>query len=132
MSGIGVSVQHLLNSKPLKQQRNWVIDSGRGSAAPARGRPKRPTPGRLVHHLRLFAEVTAATHRHRPQVVHLHGSSHDLSFVGNWLSVSGAGWAGARTVWQLHQDLQVVQFPGTTLLTRGVFGWVMRTPDILA
>jgi glycosyltransferase involved in cell wall biosynthesis len=62
----------------------------------------------------------------------LHGSSHDLSFVGNWLSLRAAALAGARTIWHIHEDLGVVLFPGKSAVTRGTFANLTSRVDLLA
>jgi glycosyltransferase involved in cell wall biosynthesis len=130
VSGIGVSFQHFVASAPLAQQRNWIISSSGTAATSARA--KRPTPRRILRHARLTAQVVRVARQQRVDVVHLHGSSHDLSFLANGLSVAAAGLAGARTVWHLHEDLSVVQFPGRSALTRATFAGLMAAPDILA
>jgi glycosyltransferase involved in cell wall biosynthesis len=40
--------------------------------------------------------------------------------------------AGARTIWHIHDDLSVVQFPGQTRLTRGTFSALAHLPDAFA
>lgn len=131
-SGMGVSFQHFLTSTPVGAQANWVINTSRGVLPGNPGRPKIPTPGRIMRHARLAIQVMQTTRQHGVHVVHLHGSSHDLSFLGNWLSVVGARLAGARIVWHLHEDLQVVQFPGRGFSTRTIFSALMLATDALA
>jgi glycosyltransferase involved in cell wall biosynthesis len=131
-TGIGVSVQHALASRPLHAQANWVVNSSRARAASTSATPKKPTPERVVRHARLAARVGRHVRERRIQVVHLHGSSHDLSLFGNWLSIVAAKAAGARTVWHLHEDLGVVAFPGRTPVARRAFAALMATPDAVA
>ena len=130
-SGIGVSLQHLLESAPIKSQSNWVINTAPNALPGDPDRPKLPTPGRLVRHLRLAVRVMRTARQNQVHVVHFHGSSHDLSFFGNWLSIVGAKLVGTRVVWHLHEDLQVVQFPGNGFLTRALFSTLMLIPDVL-
>ena len=131
-SGIGVILQHLVASAPLRAQQTWVLDTSPGALPGDPGRPKLPTPRRAARHARLAVQVAGLVRRHRIDVVHLHGSSHDLSLFGNALSVLAARLAGARTVWQLHEDLSVVPFPGRKALNQAVFSTLMRVPDALA
>jgi glycosyltransferase involved in cell wall biosynthesis len=131
-SGIGVSVGHLLASPALKAQSSWLINSSASGAKLNEAGPKRITARRVSRHLQLARSVVRATRQHRPHVVHLHGSSDDLSFVANWLGVLGARLAGARVLWQLHQDLSVVAFPGRRWITQSAFTQLMRTPNALA
>jgi len=130
VTGIGVSFGHFLASSPLAAQTNWVINS---TGQPARSSAtKRPTPRRILRHLRLTAQVVRTARAKRVDVVHLHGSSHDLSFVANGISVAAASLTGAHTVWHLHEDLSVVQFPGRSARTRAVFAALGRAPSALA
>ena len=131
-SGIGVSVQHALASRALHAQANWVINSSRGADISAGARPKKPTPKRMLRHARLAARVSRLVSKRHIQVVHVHGSSHDLSLFGNWLSIVAARVAGAHAVWHLHEDLGVVAFPGRTPLTRRLFAALMVAPDAVA
>lgn len=131
-SGIGVSLQHLVASAPLRSQQTWVLDTSPRALPGNPGRPKLPTPRRSVRHARLAGRVAGLVRRHRIDVVHLHGSSHDLSLFGNALSVLAARLTGARTVWQLHEDLSVVPFPGRKPLNQALFSTLMRVPDALA
>jgi glycosyltransferase involved in cell wall biosynthesis len=64
-------------------------------------------------------------------VVHLHGSAHDLSFVANGLTLATLRALGVPTVWHLHDDLTTVLFPGTSLLTQRGFGIVARAGSTL-
>ncbi len=130
-SGIGVSVQHLLTSTPISRQATWLLNSSSGALPGDSRRPKTPTLRRIVRHARLTLELMRTVRQHRIHVVHLHGSSHDLSFIANGLTVIGARLTGARVVWQLHQDLAVVEFPGTTPLSRAVFASLMLAPHAL-
>jgi glycosyltransferase involved in cell wall biosynthesis len=129
-SGIGVSFQHFIQSAPISAQCNLVIDSA--SRDRGTGRTKLPTPRRIARHIRLTARIIRAAREHHAQVVHLHGSSHDLSFLANGLSIIGAGRFGAHTVWHLHEDLSVVQFPGRSVVTQRAFACMMRAPGMLA
>jgi glycosyltransferase involved in cell wall biosynthesis len=129
-TGIGVSFEQFIRSAPLARQANWVINSA--GAAATSSRAKRPTLRRIVRHARLTAHIVDQARRHRVDVVHLHGSSHDLSFVANGLSLAAAGMMGARTVWHLHEDLKVVQFPGRGVLTRATFAGLTRLSSVLA
>jgi glycosyltransferase involved in cell wall biosynthesis len=131
-TGIGVSVQHALASAPLHAQANWVISTSRAPGAPSSSRPKKPTPERMLRHVRLAARVGRVVRSRRVDVVHLHGSSHDFSLFGNWLSIVAARRAGARTVWHLHEDLQAVAFPGYSALSRESFAALMAAPDAVA
>jgi glycosyltransferase involved in cell wall biosynthesis len=131
-TGIGVSVQHTLASAPLRAQANWVVNSSRAGSVLSNGKPKKPTPERMLRHARLAARVGRLVREHHIQVVHLHGSTHDLSWCGNWLSIAAAKVGRARAVWHLHEDLSVVAFPGRTPLTRGAFAALMATPDAVA
>jgi glycosyltransferase involved in cell wall biosynthesis len=131
-TGIGVSVQHALASAPLQAHANWVINSSRGGGVVTSGTPKKPTLERMLRHARLAARVGRLVRERQIHVVHLHGSSHDLSLFGNWMSIVAAKQAGARAVWHLHEDLGVVAFPGRTPLTRKAFGALMAAPDAVA
>jgi glycosyltransferase involved in cell wall biosynthesis len=127
-----VSVQHALASAPMLAHTNWVINSSRSGRGATTGKPKKPTPERMLRHARLAARVGRLVRERRIHVLHLHGSSHDLSLFGNWLSIVAARRAGAQAVWHLHEDLGVVAFPGRTLLTRKAFAALMATPDAVA
>jgi glycosyltransferase involved in cell wall biosynthesis len=118
-SGIGVSFQHFIASAPLRAQSNWVINST-GSAARS-ARQKLPTPRRIARHARLTAQIIRIARERRVQLVHLHGSSHDLSFVANGLTLASLRMLGVQTVWQLHDDLAIVLFPGRSWLTQRTF-----------
>ncbi|HET6319688.1 MAG TPA: glycosyltransferase [Chloroflexota bacterium] len=131
-TGIGVSVQHTLASAPLMAQANWVVNSSRVGGALSNGKPKGPTPERMLRHAHLAARVGRLVREHQIQVVHLHGSTHDLSVCGNWLSIAVARVGRAHTVWHLHEDLSAVAFPGRTPFTRGTFAALMATPDTVA
>ncbi len=130
VTGIGVSFQHFIASSPLAAHANWVINSA-GHPARSPG-TKRPTPRRILRHVWLTARVMRAAREKRVDVVHLHGSSHDLSFIANGVSVAAARLVGAHTVWHLHEDLSVVLFPGRGALTRVTFASLMRAPSTLA
>jgi glycosyltransferase involved in cell wall biosynthesis len=118
-SGIGVSFQHFIASAPLRVQANWVINST-GSAASS-ARQKLPTPARITRHARLTAQIVRLARARRVELVHLHGSSHDLSFVANGLTLASLRMLGVQTVWQLHDDLTIVLFPGSSWLTQRAF-----------
>lgn len=131
-SGIGVSLQQLIASQPMRAQDIHVLDtSSRGLPGDPR-RAKRPTPRRLGRHARLALETTRLIRRHGVQVLHWHGSSHDLSLFGNALSILAARAAGARTVWHLHEDLGVVAFPGQRRTTQTAFAVAMRAAHAVA
>ena len=130
VTGIGVSFQHFIASAPLAAHANWVINSA-GRPARSSG-AKRPTPRRILRHVWLTARVMRVAREQHVDVVHLHGSSHDLSFIANGACVAATSLVGARTVWHLHEDLSVVQFPGHGALTRATFATLARAPSTLA
>jgi len=131
-SGIGVSLQQLIASRPMRAQDTYVLDtSARGLPGDPR-RVKRPTPSRLGRHARLALDTLRLIRRHRIQVLHWHGSSHDLSLFGNALSILAARAAGARTLWHLHEDLGVVAFPGQRRATQTAFAAAVRGAHAVA
>ena len=116
----------------MHAQDTHVLDtSSRGLPGDPR-RAKRPTPNRLGRHARLARDTAQMIRRHRIQVLHLHGSSHDLSLFGNTLSIIAARAAGARTLWHLHEDLGVVAFPGQSRATQTAFGAAVRCAHAVA
>lgn len=131
-SGIGSFLQAFLASAPVSAQANWVLDTSRGVIPGSPRRAKLPTPGRITRHAGLAWRVMQTVRQNRIQVVHLHGSSHDLSFFGNWLSVLAAKLGGGRVVWHLHEDLAAVMFPGRNAATRTIFAALARSADALA
>src|SRR5438105_11972654 len=130
-SGIGVSLQELAASQPLRSQNTFILDTSLRQLPGNPGWTKRPTPARLARHARLAAQTVRLVRERRIDVLHLHGSSHDLSLFGNGLSILAARTAGARTVWHLHEDLSVVAFPGRQRLSQAAFSTLMRLPDAL-
>jgi glycosyltransferase involved in cell wall biosynthesis len=131
-SGIGVFMESLLASKPMRAQSNYVVNTSRGGLPGDSRRGKFPTPWRICRHLNLSVKIMKTIFRNRIEVVHLNGSSHDLSFFGNWLTVVGAKLTGVKVVWHLHENLGVALFPGESYFTRRVFGYLTRAGDALA
>ena len=131
-SGIGVFLLNLMASSPISAQTNWVIDT---SSKTLPGDPihhKLPTPARIIRHVRQSLHAIREIRKHKIQLMHLNGSSHDLSFWGNWITALAAKLAGASVVWHLHEDLDVSMFPGKTWLTRTAFALSARTVDMIA
>jgi len=132
LSGIGVSLQQLLASAALRAHHVVVLDSSARDLPGDPARAKRPTPRRLARHVALAIRTAHLVRTRNIDVVHLHGSTHDLSLFGNALSILSARAAGARTVWQLHDDLGVVAFPGDRRQTQALFSWVMALSNAVA
>jgi len=130
-TGIGVFLLNFMASLPIRGQSNWVINTSQETLPGAPNRPKWPTPARMIHHVRLAAQIVRKIKRYKIQVVHLNGSSHDLSFWGNWVSVLAAKLTGASVVWHLHEDLDVALLPGKTWLRRTAFALSARTADMI-
>jgi glycosyltransferase involved in cell wall biosynthesis len=130
-SGIGVSLQQLLTAAALRRQDVLVLNTSARGLPGDPSRPKLPSPRRVSKHIRLALQAGRLVHARRIDVLHFHGSSHDLALFGNALCILSARAAGARTLWHLHDDLSVVPFPGQSALTRNLFSAVMRFPDVL-
>ena len=131
-SGMGVHLKNFLVSVPICAQKNWVLNTSTEALPGNPNNQKLPTPDRMFRHFKLAEQVYRTVRANRIQLVHLNGSSHDLSFLGNLIIVVGAKLAGARVVWHLHEDLSVALFPGKKIYTQRLFLFSMRVSDALA
>jgi glycosyltransferase involved in cell wall biosynthesis len=116
----------------MQAQQVWVLNTSSSRLPGDPRRPKLPSPRRIARHVALAMWTARLVRRERVQVVHLHGSTHDLSIFGNALPIVAAAAAGARTLWHLHEDLGVVSFPGRVRATQLMFSTLMRLPDRVA
>ena len=131
-TGMATSMENFLKSGPIGSQENWVVDTSRKvvPGAPQCGKP--PTLRAVMRQAHLGLRAMSAVRQNRIQIVHFNGSSHDLSFLGNFLTILGVRLAGARVIWHLHDDLEVVSFPGRKWLPRAVFRVLMHGTDSVA
>jgi glycosyltransferase involved in cell wall biosynthesis len=87
----------------------------------------------VSRHILIAVKTAIKVIKYRIDIVHLQGTSHDLSFIGNWLSVLAAKTFRAKVLWHIHDDFsdEKVIFPGKNVLTKQFFYFLIKSADIL-
>lgn len=133
-SGLNVSLKNFLDSESIKKCNNFVYNTSTEVTPGKSYKLKLPTFSRIFRHLNIAVKIFKEIKKNNIDILHFQGSSHDLSFIGNWISILVAKIHGVRVVWHIHDDLsdKKVMFPGNKLITQLIFKLLIRSSDVIA
>lgn len=133
-SGLNVSLKNFLDSNSLKDCNNFIYNISTGIIPGKSDKLKLPSFKRILRHLIIAVNVVKEIKKNKIDILHFQGSSHDFSFIGNWLSILAAKILGAKVLWHIHDDLsdKKVIFPGTSFISRQIFNSLIRFSDVVA
>ncbi len=133
-SGLNVSLKNFLDSNSLRECNNFVYNISQGILPGKSDKLKLPSSKRIFRHLTIAINVVKEIKKNKIDILHFQGSSHDLSFMGNWLSILAAKILGVKVLWHIHDDLsdKKVMFPGKSFISRRIFKLLSRSADVVA
>lgn len=131
LGGIGVMMQSLMQSEPLRTFENSVFSTSWGTSWELVGH-KRLEPKRVLRRVKFAVNLALLTRRIQPEIIHFQcGSGGPWDFPGDSLMFLGSRSSKAKTIFHWHRNPSVSVFPGKFWVTKALFSKTAGKADAL-